>query len=71
MTGYEDVMQLVHYGEEHRAYRETSKIHEHSSRSHTIFRIYVERYSNESQESLHSVLNLIDLAGSERLSELE
>jgi len=32
---------LMNYGEEHRMYRETS-IHEHSSRSHTIFKVFIE-----------------------------
>jgi hypothetical protein len=39
---FEQALILMNYGEEHRVYKETS-IHEHSSRSHTIFRIYVSR----------------------------
>ena len=65
---FDEVMQLLAIGEENRAYRAT-KIHEHSSRSHTIFRIHVRTVLNE-HESLNSVINLVDLAGSERLSEL-
>lgn len=56
----------MNFGEEHRMYRETS-IHEHSSRSHTIFRVYVESVSNRT----FGCLNLVDLAGSERLNEFE
>ena len=62
-------MNLLSYGEENRVYKETN-IHEHSSRSHTIFRIYVEKRVSQ-YAALHSVLNLVDLAGSERLSELD
>eukprot|EP00357_Protocruzia_adherens_P008266 CAMPEP_0115016942 /NCGR_PEP_ID=MMETSP0216-20121206/27785_1 /TAXON_ID=223996 /ORGANISM="Protocruzia adherens, Strain Boccale" /LENGTH=259 /DNA_ID=CAMNT_0002387591 /DNA_START=38 /DNA_END=814 /DNA_ORIENTATION=+ len=38
---FDQVIILMNYGEEHRIYRETS-IHEHSSRSHTIFKVYIE-----------------------------
>jgi hypothetical protein len=62
----------MNFGEEHRVYKETS-IHEHSSRSHTIFRIYIERInkSKEQPSKTYSMLNLVDLAGSERLNEFE
>jgi centromeric protein E len=69
VVSFTEVMELLRLGEDNRVYRETN-IHEHSSRSHTIFRVYIERLVSES-ETLHSVLNLVDLAGSERLSELE
>jgi centromeric protein E len=61
----------MNYGEEHRSYRETN-IHEHSSRSHTIFQVYVEskHLMNEGRIRF-SVLNLIDLAGSERMNEFD
>lgn len=62
-------MELLRQGEENRVYKETN-IHEHSSRSHTIFRVHIERRISDC-ETLFSVLNLVDLAGSERLSELE
>jgi len=60
----------MNYGEEHRVYKETS-IHEHSSRSHTIFRVYIESVPKNGQARRHSMLNLVDLAGSERLNEFE
>lgn len=69
VSNFEDVMNLLSYGEENRVYKETN-IHEHSSRSHTIFRIYIEKRVSQ-YATLHSVLNLVDLAGSERLSELD
>lgn len=68
----------MNYGEEHRVYKETN-IHDHSSRSHSIFRIYIEIESKNKRNSVeassenkrYSILNLIDLAGSERLNEFE
>mmetsp|Transcript_17865 Transcript_17865/g.17838 ORF Transcript_17865/g.17838 Transcript_17865/m.17838 type:complete len:316 (+) Transcript_17865:292-1239(+) len=60
---------IMNFGEEHRMYRETS-IHEHSSRSHTIFRVYVESVDKQGKRTF-GCLNLIDLAGSERLNEFE
>ena len=68
---FDQVILLMNYGEEQRVYKETS-IHEHSSRSHTIFQVTVES-SEDSQEARvkHSSLNLVDLAGSERISEFE
>ena len=67
----------MNYGEEHRVYKETS-IHEHSSRSHSIFRIYIESEPKEENKSVeagsskkYSMLNLVDLAGSERLNEFD
>ena len=61
----------MNYGEEHRIYKETS-IHEHSSRSHTIYRIYIESCpKNKAGPKRHSMLNLVDLAGSERLNDFD
>ena len=62
----------MNYGEEHRSYRETN-IHEHSSRSHTIFQLCIEskhRFSTDGTIK-YGTLNLIDLAGSERLNEFD
>jgi len=71
---FDQVIILMNYGEEHRSYRETS-IHEHSSRSHTIFKIFLESVSKSSRPSdgrlKFGCLNLVDLAGSERLGEFE
>ena len=69
---FEDTIALLNYGEEHRCYRETS-VHEHSSRSHTIFKIYVESQKRDDEKApiRHSCLNLVDLAGSERLNEFD
>jgi Kinesin motor domain/Regulator of chromosome condensation (RCC1) repeat len=68
VKSFEQVIMIMNYGEEHRMYRETS-IHEHSSRSHTIFRVYIE--SKDQSSCKYGCLNLVDLAGSERLNEFE
>ena len=70
---FDQVILLMNYGEEHRTYRETS-IHEHSSRSHTLFQVFIEsraRGSKSRGRLRSSYLNLVDLAGSERLSEFD
>ena len=61
----------MNYGEEHRTYRATH-MHDHSSRSHTIFRIQIESHAKEmgfdSKKNYKvSSLSLVDLAGSESL----
>jgi hypothetical protein len=68
---FDQAIILMNYGEEHRVYKETS-IHDHSSRSHTIYRLYIESCPvNKKGPKKYSMLNLVDLAGSERLSEFE
>ena len=42
---------------------------ERSSRSHSVFSLRLQGYNNSTQETRYGVLNLIDLAGSERLSQ--
>lgn len=67
---FDQAMLLVNYGEENRIYKETH-IHEHSSRSHTIFRVFIQKRvsdkDSEEDKVYYSTLNLVDLAGSERL----
>ena len=69
---FEQAIMLLSCGEDQRCYKETS-VHEHSSRSHTIFKIYLESDSRSDSGSAktESCLNLVDLAGSERLSEFD
>ncbi|XP_056422294.1 centromere-associated protein E isoform X2 [Hyla sarda] len=72
----EHVLQWIKKGEKNRHYGET-KMNDHSSRSHTIFRMIVEsRERNDPANSencdgavMVSHLNLVDLAGSERASQ--
>ncbi|XP_071974920.1 centromere-associated protein E isoform X2 [Engystomops pustulosus] len=76
VTVPEHVMQWIKKGEKNRHYGET-KMNDHSSRSHTIFRMIVEsRERNDPGNSencdgavMVSHLNLVDLAGSERASQ--
>eukprot|EP00062_Callorhinchus_milii_P021417 gi/632978127/ref/XP_007905732.1/ PREDICTED: centromere-associated protein E-like [Callorhinchus milii] len=73
---FEDAMAWLRKGEKNRHYGET-KMNEHSSRSHTIFRMILEsREKNDGSmpESIDEAvkvahLNLVDLAGSERASQ--
>ncbi|XP_067886483.1 centromere-associated protein E isoform X2 [Heterodontus francisci] len=65
---YEDVMKWVQKGEKNRHYGET-KMNEHSSRSHTIFRVIVESRDKNNEAVMVAHLNLVDLAGSERASQ--
>lgn len=53
-------MQLLQFGERKRSYRETQS-NGRSSRSHTVFRIYIGHGNSV------AMLNLVDLAGSESL----
>ena len=65
---------LKNFGEENRKYRETL-FNEYSSRSHCIFQIFIESFEikdeGENVINKFSCLNLIDLAGSERINEYE
>jgi centromeric protein E len=49
VTGMEEVVKVITMGERSRHYRQTD-IHDHSSRSHTIFRILVENRSKEGKK---------------------
>lgn len=44
-----------------------TKANERSSRSHSLFRLYIEGSNSQTGEKRNGLLNLIDLAGSERL----
>jgi Kinesin motor domain len=66
----QDILELLNRGELNRHYAET-KLNHQSSRSHTIFRVFVQaiiKDSSVSQHVMHSILNFVDLAGSEKLS---
>ncbi|KAM4672946.1 centromere-associated protein E [Amazona ochrocephala] len=71
----EQVMEWIRKGEKNRHYGET-KMNEHSSRSHTIFRMIIESRERSDLANANcdgavmvSHLNLVDLAGSERASQ--
>ncbi|KAM6313339.1 centromere-associated protein E [Aegotheles albertisi] len=71
----DQVMEWIRKGEKNRHYGET-KMNEHSSRSHTIFRMIIESRERSDPANANcdgavmvSHLNLVDLAGSERASQ--
>ena len=74
IDNFETGIEIKNFGEENRKYRETL-FNEYSSRSHCIFQIFIESFEmkeeNEIPTTKYSCLNLIDLAGSERINEYE
>lgn len=61
------IMNLLQRASENRAVGETL-CNEHSSRSHSVFTLIIRASNPITGESIEGILNLIDLAGSERLS---
>ena len=74
IDNFETGIEIKNFGEENRKYRETL-FNEYSSRSHCIFQIFIESFEMKEEYELamtkYSCLNLIDLAGSERINEYE
>ena len=68
VTSEEQVQQLINKAIRNRATAAT-KANDHSSRSHSVFRLYIRGKNGVSGERLNGLLNLIDLAGSERLAQ--
>ena len=60
------VHSLLEVARRNRVVAET-KFNEHSSRSHSVFRLHISGHNKKRRETVASVLNLVDLAGSERL----
>ncbi|EAS00562.2 kinesin motor catalytic domain protein (macronuclear) [Tetrahymena thermophila SB210] len=71
VSSIDEILQLLKYGEYNRHYTSTAMNHV-SSRSHTIFRLYVRAMpkdlTNGNQGITESILNFVDLAGSEKIS---
>ena len=74
INSFEEGIQLKDIGEEKRQYKDTI-INDYSSRSHTIFQLYLETTiqdnKNNTLRNKYSLLNLVDLAGSERINKDE
>lgn len=79
VTSIEDVLLKLEKGEDNRHYASTALNH-NSSRSHTIFRLTIRSIELQSQEdsqelvenvTTESVLNFVDLAGSEKISGIQ
>ncbi|KNC52927.1 kinesin-2 [Thecamonas trahens ATCC 50062] len=62
-----DIVGLMERANENRSVAATS-MNAHSSRSHSVFSLHLTGVNAESGEALQGVLNLCDLAGSERLA---
>lgn len=68
ISSIEEIICLIKKGESNRHYASTAMNHA-SSRSHCIFRLYVRGFSiNDESEGTESILNFVDLAGSEKIS---
>ncbi len=71
---FQDGIKLKDIGEEKRQYKNTI-INEYSSRSHTIFQLFLETSTQDEESNTirnkYSLLNLVDLAGSERINNSE
>ena len=74
INSFEEGIQLKDIGEEKRQYKNTI-INEYSSRSHTIFQLFLETSTMDEENNTvynkYSLLNLVDLAGSERVNKDE
>ena len=74
INSFEEGVQLKDIGEEKRQYKNTI-INEYSSRSHTIFQLFLETSAQDNDSNTvykkYSLLNLVDLAGSERVNKDE
>lgn len=65
-----EAMEMIRVGVDIRATHETN-MNANSSRSHTVFSITVIQRDKETDDAMTGTLNLIDLAGSERLKKTE
>eukprot|EP00043_Microstomoeca_roanoka_P030255 m.25527 g.25527 ORF g.25527 m.25527 type:complete len:599 (+) comp9877_c0_seq1:118-1914(+) len=64
----EDVYELLKQADQNRKTAKTA-MNAHSSRSHSVFRLQISGQNAASGESCDATLNLIDLAGSERIKD--
>ncbi|KAG7914339.1 hypothetical protein KL927_004533 [Ogataea polymorpha] len=68
LENQEQVAQILKSANKNRATASTNANHR-SSRSHSIFMIQLNGYNAKTKETINGKLNLIDLAGSERISQ--
>lgn len=67
VTSWSEVSSLLHKAAQSRSVGKTA-MNEQSSRSHCVFTLRILGANESTEQQVHGVLNLIDLAGSERLS---
>ncbi|CAM6020101.1 unnamed protein product [Sphagnum balticum] len=67
VTHWKEVSNLLHQASQSRSVGKTA-MNEQSSRSHCVFTLRISGVNESTEQQVHGVLNLIDLAGSERLS---
>ncbi|KAH9316621.1 hypothetical protein KI387_025248, partial [Taxus chinensis] len=67
VTNWKEVSSLLHRAYQSRSVGKTA-MNEQSSRSHCVFTLRISGANESTEQQVHGVLNLIDLAGSERLS---
>ncbi|KAH7431921.1 hypothetical protein KP509_08G073300 [Ceratopteris richardii] len=67
VTKWKEVSLLLQRAAQSRAVGKTA-MNEQSSRSHCVFTLRISGLNESTEQEVHGVLNLIDLAGSERLS---
>merc|ERR1719498_79210 len=70
VSAYDDVVSIMNEGNSNRAVG-CHNLNEHSSRSHSVLTILVEGTNKHTGRGLRGKLNLIDLAGSERVSKTD
>eukprot|EP00253_Pinus_taeda_P033309 PITA_33309 len=67
VASWNEVSSLLHRASQSRSVGRTA-MNEQSSRSHCVFTLRISGINESTEQHVHGVLNLIDLAGSERLS---
>ncbi|KAJ7287918.1 hypothetical protein O6H91_11G021800 [Diphasiastrum complanatum] len=67
VTSWKEVSSLLRRAAQSRSVGKTA-MNDHSSRSHCVFTLRIAGTNENTEQQVHGVLNLIDLAGSERLS---
>ncbi|MCL7050855.1 hypothetical protein MKW94_017242 [Papaver nudicaule] len=67
VSSFKEVSSLLHQAAQSRSVSKTL-MNEQSSRSHFVFTLRISGVNEITEQQVHGILNLIDLAGSERLS---
>lgn len=68
VTSQQQILNLVKRANKRRATASTN-VNERSSRSHSVFMLFISGFNERTEMKIESCLNLVDLAGSERVKE--